>query len=85
MDKLTFRDEIGEREFVLLNTATPVVMFNKLYFPAFAVFPYMESVNWEMGYMVAENGRIIPSKEAPAYIHMLAWCKEGFLLGGNLN
>lgn len=80
MDKLTFVDTIGDREFSILNSSEPVITFCEHYFPLKQVFPYVSRINWDMGYMIA-SGRVMASMEATDYIKTMDWVKEEFLLG----
>lgn len=79
MDKLTFVDTIGDREFYILNSSEPVITFHGHYFPLKQVFPYVSRVNWDMGYMIA-NGKVMVSLEATTWIKIMNWEREDFLL-----
>ena len=79
MDKLTFIDTIGDREFYILNSSEPIITFCGHYLPLKQVFPYVSRVNWDMGYMIA-SGRVMVSMEATEYIKQMEWVKEDFLL-----
>lgn len=80
MDKLTFVDPIGDREFSVLNSSEPIITFCAHYFPLKRVFPYVSRINWDMGYMISD-GRVMVSVEATEYIKRMDWMKEDYLLG----
>lgn len=79
MDKLTFKDLLGDREFYIFNRPAPIVFFQNHYFPLSFVFPTLKCINWDMGYMV-DKGRIIACKEASKYIKDMDWFPEEFVL-----
>jgi len=81
---MTFKGGVGQESFILLKSTKPIVLYKEHYYPAFEVFPYIEIIDWQRGYMVAD-GRVIPSLEAPQCIRMMSWCYEGTVILTNLN
>jgi len=79
MDKLTFYDELGDREFAILNSTEPIVMYKEHFFPLYVIFPTVKLINWEMGYMV-DKGRILAAQEASEHIKRMDWFPEYYVL-----
>ncbi len=85
MKKLTFSGSCSGKGFSVikniegLSDLSSTIIYDGYYLKLNQVFPYVNNVKWDMGYMVIE-GKVHVANEASDYVKKLEGAKEWFLL-----